>query len=142
MVRMGLVCGLLVCLLASVPGRAADFEMYTDNPEDLRSLRAKRADSMSAATNLLAFSGVYHDLQFQHMVFQRILHRMDSPQNVCMINRIKTEQRAEKYLFTLPVAVFLSFRLYQNANYSPWSTSNSRCICRICSNTNPSPEYW
>jgi len=97
--------------------------IHTDNLADLHALRSKNIqDNLSVATNLHALNtqSVQNQLvkiRFEYMTTKRSLLLMDKSKNICVVNKVKTEKRLEKYLFSLPINLFLGRRLYQNTSY-------------------------
>lgn len=108
-------------ILAFAPIAAADtIFIHTDNINDLNSLENNnKIASLSAATNLHALALEQQNIQFEYMNTKRSLALMAKGENVCAVNKIKTKQRLSKYIFSKPINLFLSRRLYQNASYSP-----------------------
>ena len=49
----------------------------------------------------------------------RAFRSLDDGENVCVVNKIKTPEREEKYLYSLPLNVFHTQRLYQLADLPP-----------------------
>jgi len=43
----------------------------------------------------------------------------ESDKSICVVNKIRTKERLGKYLFSLPINLFLGFRLYQHNTYTP-----------------------
>ena len=108
--------GLGFCFTAV--SHAKKINIHTDNLSDLSALRAKNtANNLSAATNLFALTNHLGNIHFEYMTTKRSLDFMDKGDNICVINKIKTKQRMEKYLFSRPINIFLSRRLYQNISY-------------------------
>ncbi len=86
-----------------------DFE-YLKNNNDMHSL--------SVATNLYALSAMPQAIKFEHMTAKRSLKFMESgDESICLVNKLKTKQRLEKYIFTSPINLFLGRRLYQNSSF-------------------------
>jgi len=86
-----------------------DFE-YLKNNNDMHSL--------SVATNLYALSAMPQAIKFEHMTAKRSLKFMEKgDDNICLVNKLKTKERVEKFIFTLPINLFLGRRLYQNSSF-------------------------
>jgi len=93
--------------------------IHTDNLADLNALRSKNTkDNLSVATNLHALKRQSANIQFEYMETKQSLSLMDEGESICVVNKVKTKSRLEKYLFSQPVNLFLSHRLYQNNSYS------------------------
>jgi len=99
---------------------AQTIEIHTDNLADLYALKSKNTDdNLSVATNLHALNILFDHLKFEYMTTKRSLKLMDSSKNICIVNKVKTRNRIDKYLFSQPVNLFLSRRLYQHTSYPP-----------------------
>lgn len=110
----------IVCSVMALTTKAATIFIHTDNINDLNSLETNNhMASLSAATNLYTLAQERQNIQFEYMNTKRSLALMNKGENICVVNKIKTKQRLDKYLFSQPINLFLSRRLYQNASYSP-----------------------
>ena len=112
---------LILILGLAVPGVGAKtIFIHTDNINDLANLESNnKTASLSAVTNLSALQHERGNIQFEYMNTKRSLALMDQDENICVVNKIKTKQRLSKYVFSQPINLFLSRRLYQNASFSP-----------------------
>ncbi|NOU50390.1 hypothetical protein HG263_07525 [Pseudoalteromonas sp. JBTF-M23] len=98
--------------------------LYVDDENDLRVLRKEVPPSnIGNNTNLLVMS--FLDKQKVTLVpasYKRALRAMHEKEDaVCVQNRIKTPKRLENYLFSLPINIYLSHRLYQHIQSPPLS---------------------
>ena len=108
---------LVVSFAVLVPARAATIHIHTNNPTDKANLQNGVEESISVATNLLVLDTLADDIRFSHMTSQRSLQHMDRGESICVVNRVKNPSRVEKYWFSLPVNIYIGFRLYQNAKF-------------------------
>ena len=63
----------------------------------------------------LLFKAIATPLQVQQMPIARTDRMMEQGLPVCSLNRVKSTERASKYLFSLPVNFYLGYQLYQHA---------------------------
>ena len=118
-----LVCS---CFVFSKQSHADTIHIHTDNLADLYDLKSKSIiNNFSVATNLHALKNQFGNIQFEYMTTKRSLMLMDNSKNICVVNRVKNKKRIEKYLFSRPVNIFLSRRLYQNTSYPPLKARES-----------------
>ena len=99
---------ILFCVLAQ-----AKISVYTDNPYDVESFKQLENRSLSAESTIFALG--IPKVTVELMPFKRALKLMDDRKPVCVINRIKNDERGKKYLFSNPINIFLNRRLYQLA---------------------------
>lgn len=92
--------------------------IHTDSADDLNNFVQGRMQSLSSATNLLALDPFNNDLQFEFVPLKRSLKFMQKGEPICVINKIQTAQRIKQYIFSKPINLFLSRRLYQHADLS------------------------
>ncbi|MCO4799339.1 MAG: hypothetical protein KC484_09000 [Colwelliaceae bacterium] len=105
---------------------SANIYIHTDNIIDLKALKDNRGENnLSASTNLHALQKELSNIHFEYMTVKRSLQFMDEGKNICVVNKIKTKERLEKYIFSKPINLFLGRRLYQHSAYSPLSTMYS-----------------
>ena len=118
-----LICTSFVFVMQS---HANTMQIHTDNLADLHALKSNNiVDNLSVATNLHALHNQLANVQFEYMTTKRSLLQMDNSKNICVVNRVKTKKRIAKYLFSQPINIFLSRRLYQNTAYPPLNTIES-----------------
>ena len=92
--------------------------IHTNNLMDLSGLESNKTNhNLSVATNLHALNSQLTNIRFEYMTTKRSLMFMEGSKNICIVNKIKTKKRSEKYLFSKPINLFLSRRLYQNIQY-------------------------
>lgn len=100
--------------------------IHTENLADLYALNDKNMQhNLSVSTNLYVLKKQLANIRFDYMPGKRSLLQMSNNKNICVVNRIKTKARAGKYLFSKPVNIFLSRRLYQNVSYPALKPKNS-----------------
>jgi len=100
----------------------AKIEIHTDNPFDIENLKANKTQGFAVSTNLAVLENEYLDIKFAMVPFKRTMKFIDQKQDVCVLNRIKTHKRAQKYLFSKPINLFFNRRLYQSADLEPLPT--------------------
>jgi len=94
--------------------------IHTDTLQDFNALKSKNIKyNLDVASNLYALKTQSTDIKFEYMETKQSLLLMDKGESICIMNRIKTINRLEKYLFSQPVNLYLSRRLYQNNSYPP-----------------------
>lgn len=94
--------------------------IHTENKNDLIALQNQNYSlNLSTSTNLHALKNTSHDIQYEYMTTKRSLSFMENNRNICVVNKIKTEDREAKYIFSKPINLFLGRRLYQNTQYEP-----------------------
>lgn len=99
--------------------------IHADNLFDYRQLLTGDKSNLSTDTNLLAINGVSAEVTYEYMNLKRSESFMAKGQPICIINKVKTRHRENRYLFTLPVNLFLNRRLYQLSHEQPLETSNA-----------------
>lgn len=95
-------------------GQAESVYVHTDNSTDLNDLVNRNSRSIISTTNLIALASLETIVQFEYMKLSRTLSFMLQGVPTCAINKIKTTERKDKFLFSLPVNLFLNKRLYQH----------------------------
>lgn len=109
-----------------MPSFAAVVYIHTYNITDLSALKSKNTENnLSVATNLHALNISPINIDYEYMTTKRSLQMMDNSKNICVLNRIKTNQRVKKYIFSQPINLFLGRRLYQHADFSALTGHNS-----------------
>lgn len=112
-------------LLYSISAHTQSIEIHTDNKADLNAFKNNnRLLNLTTTTNLFALSFSSRPIKFEYMTTKRSLSYMDKGLNICVFNKIKTSQRAEKYLFSRPINLFMARRLYQHVGYPPLIEAN------------------
>jgi uncharacterized protein (TIGR02285 family) len=114
---------ILLCMISlSFPTPANTIYIHTDNLTDFKALKESNGENnLSVSTNLLALHLNSTNIEFDYMTTKRSLTFMDEGQNICVVNKIRTKDREEKYRFSQPINLFLGRRLYQHANKQPLS---------------------
>ncbi len=92
--------------------------LHTDNAHDLASFKQSDMRSLSSETNILALTQQTHKLHFEFVPLKRSLKFMAQGQSICITNKIKTHQRAQQFIFSKPINLFLGRRLYQFSDLS------------------------
>lgn len=92
----------------------AEVLVTTDNQHDIESFETMQKRSLSAESNILALGMKENFIQL--VPFKRSIKLMDEGYPVCVINRLKTPAREEKYIFSKPTGLFLNRRLYQHSD--------------------------
>lgn len=108
---------LFFCLLSFwLTPLVAKIYIHTDSADDLNNFVHGQMQSLSSATNLLALDPKNNDLHFEFVPLKRSLKFMQKGESICVINKIQTAQRAQQFIFSKPINLFLSRRLYQHAD--------------------------
>lgn len=103
-------------------------QLYVDDEVDLRVYRREVPPSnIGNNTNFL----MIRELKFEQLSlfpasYKRSLRAMRESSDtdaVCVANRIKTPERLKEFLFSLPVNIYLSRRLYQHVSDEPLDQS-------------------
>lgn len=118
----------LLAFLTTLPPflLSANIYIHTDNLVDLSALQSNNGqNNFSVSTNLYALKKEYENVHFEYMTFKRSLQFMDEGKGICIVNKIKTKERLEKYIFSRPINLFLGRRLYQHNGYSPLSNRHT-----------------
>lgn len=112
---------IVICYLLVLPySTAATIYLHTDNFTDLKAFKSKNGtNNLSVSTNLHALNGTKFDTEFEYMTVKRSLHFMQNDKNICAVDKIKTKERLEKYIFSQPINLFLGRRLYQHPSAPP-----------------------
>lgn len=108
-----LPCWLGVCLPASAsePVRyMADSQDYVD------AINNNNANNTLEASNLLLLKQLVSTYHHEYVSLARIQYFMDKGEAVCVANKIATPERSTKYIFSHPVNIHISHRLYQQQN--------------------------
>mgnify|MGYP000197197817 CR=1 FL=1 len=91
-------------------------QIHTDNPSDHKGLtkEGEFAPGITIDSNLLALNAFDTKFDFRYMTLKRSMIYMDRGDSICITDRVKTPEREAKYLFSKPVNIFMSRRLYFN----------------------------
>jgi len=117
---------LLFFYLIIFTSHASTIFIHSDNITDLKAINDQDIiGNLSAATNLHALTVAQTDIQFEYMTTKRSLQLMHESKNICVVNKLKTKERLTKYLFSQPINLFLSHRLYQLSSSPPLFTDGS-----------------
>lgn len=92
---------------------------HTDNGQDQYSFEHHLPLSLSSESNMAVLNTVLSQVKLDVVPLKRSLKFMDDNENVCVINKIKTEERVKKYLFSEPINLFFNRRLYQANGVTP-----------------------
>ncbi|WP_031569968.1 transporter substrate-binding domain-containing protein [Rheinheimera texasensis] len=104
-----------VSVLAQPPAPLA-IEIHHYDAESADMLNSGGTDqSADIDTVRLLFKAIATPLQVQQMPIARTDRMMEQGLPVCSLNRVKSAERASKYLFSLPVNFYLGYQLYQHA---------------------------
>ena len=119
--------GLLFCYLvlllstANAENRQDDIiYVHSEALSDFKDLKNNDpTNDLSVATNLHALSPMQPTIKFEYMTTKRSLMFMEiGDKNICVVNKIKTKERLDKYIFSLPINLFLGLRLFQHNAYT------------------------
>ncbi|GHE86520.1 hypothetical protein [Thalassotalea profundi] len=107
-------------------GSVEKITIHTNNKAEFNAFKNNNATgNLSVSTNLYALKHVYSSIEFKYMTTQRTLHQIDEGQSICTVNRVKNKERLKKFLFSQPINLFLSQRLYQQIDSAPLKSSNN-----------------
>ncbi|BBN83930.1 hypothetical protein PA25_39150 [Pseudoalteromonas sp. A25] len=118
--------------------------MHVEDESDLRVLRKEiPPSSIGNNTNLLVMSFLNKgDVTLVPSSYKRALKAMQTKeQSVCVQNRIKTPKRFDNYLFSLPINIYLSHRLYQHIQSPPLSAELLNQVGEVRSLVNIFDKY-
>lgn len=93
--------------------------LHSDDEADYQRIRAGQKQSTTTGTNLLAIADLDIDIVFELMPLRRSMGFMNRQQPICVVDKLKTPERESQFLFSLPVNIYLSRRLYQLADSEP-----------------------
>lgn len=91
----------------------ADSQDYVD------AINNNSANSTLEASNLLVLKQLDNSYHHEYVSLARIQYFMDQGEAVCVANKIATPERSAKYIFSHPVNVHISHRLYQQQTLPP-----------------------
>lgn len=94
-----------------------DYQSYTD--------KLQADTGVTQASNKLLFKALPYQFQFFHMTYQRTERFMQNGAEICVLDRLKTPAREKSFLFSKPVNLFLSRRLYQVSSEPPVQVSGT-----------------
>ncbi len=98
------------------PSAPVAVEIHHYDAESADMLNSGGSDhSADIDTVRLLFKTIATPLQVQQMPIARTDRMMEQGLPVCSLNRVKSAERASKYLFSLPVNFYLGYQLYQHA---------------------------
>jgi hypothetical protein len=94
--------------------------IHTDNLIDLQAFETHNIkDNLSVESNLFVLKEQLANIKFEYMTTKRSLTLMNQTKNICVVNKVKNQARLEKFLFSQPINLFLSRRLYQSCDKAP-----------------------
>ncbi|MDP2562793.1 hypothetical protein [Psychrobium sp. 1_MG-2023] len=99
----------------------ANILIHTDNTHDYNSLIKLKPLGISAETQFHVLDLPKSNIQLELVPYKRTLKSLDTDTPTCVLSRLKTKQRKEKYLFSQPLNLFFSRRLYQSSTLMPLS---------------------
>lgn len=109
----------LLLSLVATSSALAKVEIHSDNPFDIASLKELTYLGLSVEANAAILSVPNDQLLLTAIPFKRSMQFIDDGKPICVMNRTKTKARAQKYLFSKPVNLFISRRLYQSDDFPP-----------------------
>lgn len=94
--------------------------VHTDNLQNFNSFKNGNIEQdISSITNGNALKVDGFTIQYEYMTVKRSFRFMDEGKDVCVINKIKTQDRLKKYTFSYPINIYLNRRLYQKLAATP-----------------------
>ncbi|KAF7764721.1 hypothetical protein PCIT_b0773 [Pseudoalteromonas citrea] len=112
---------LLICLLCNV-AMAQSLRIYIDDEKDLLVFTGKVAPvNIAGATNNMLLNAIgEHPIEFVPSSYKRALRIMSQqPHPTCLFNKVKTPEREANFLFSRPINLYLSRRLYIHSHADP-----------------------
>lgn len=94
-------------------------ELHHYDHQSVQLLNKGQAASLTITTNLLVLQQIAPGLKVREVPIARTDKMMLDGAPVCAIDRVKTNQRQQHFLFSKPVNFYLGYRLYQRADASP-----------------------
>lgn len=109
-------------ILAADGAVSQTVSMLVADTRDVEAYSVHQAINLSTATIALALAQATLAYKFEYASYERseVLMKEDHP--LCATNRLKTQQRAKQFLFSQPLNIFLSRRLYQQNTAQPLPT--------------------
>jgi uncharacterized protein (TIGR02285 family) len=101
---------------------AASIRIFINSEKDLLVFSGKISPAdIADETNSMLFAALKdHSIEFVPSSYKRALRIMsEQPSPSCLINKIKTPDREASFLFSLPVNLYLSRRLYIQRHLAP-----------------------
>lgn len=92
---------------------------HSDNPLDYESYKVGTPGGISSATSLEVLSRLDYQYDFAYMTTNRSMQFMAKGENICVLSRIKTKARAEKFIFSKSVNIYLTKQLFQAKRHPP-----------------------
>ncbi len=109
-------------LAASKPNLPTGLQFHSDEPQLVAAFNSGQPlDTISSATLSLIFKSFSTQPEILSVPFARSLRFIESGTSVCITDKIKTPERADKYLFSLPMSFYQAQRLYQLQTLPPIS---------------------
>lgn len=119
MLKIGLVT---MVLGWSACSEAAPVQFFTDSADFKLVMENKKSpEAIVSATNSLIFKTMGLSPSLLLVPAMRTESFLDNEQGTCTFFKLKTAERAEKYLFSYPTDIFLSAKLYQLSSSPPIS---------------------
>ena len=95
------------------------FRLYGYDTGYVSAINKRIFKTITTDTNQLLLQKFSRNVEVIELPFARIEREMQGTGVRCTTDRIKTPERQQKYLFSLPVNFYLGYRLYQRADLMP-----------------------
>ena len=124
MVFMYYLVSLCLIFLSSFSLYAQTVTLLSDDIKDIDILQKVGINDIASDTNRLLFNNI-NDIEFELEVAPaaRIDALLKEDRTLCAINRIRTEERLRYHLYSYPVHLYPSHRLYYFKNKTPISNA-------------------
>jgi len=98
-----------------------DVEFHSDDVYLTTRVNNENADYDSTATETaqLLFDQLQYDNTILNVPLARSLNDIEKGRPVCVINKIKSQAREQRFLYSLPLNIFQTQRFYQHATLPP-----------------------
>ena len=114
---------LLFCFALLIPSMASasqpNLVFHTDNPKDFENYKFGKPGGINTATNFEVLSRLEYQYEFAYMTTSRSEQFIEKGENICVFSRIKTKERAEKFIFSNFVNMYLTTQWFQSAKLPP-----------------------
>jgi uncharacterized protein (TIGR02285 family) len=114
-----LMFGCVPSAVAAVVEVPAQFRLYSYDAKYVNAINQRVSHTITTDTNQLLLEQFSRAVTVTELPFARIELEMQGAGVHCTLDRIKTPERQQKYLFSYPVNFYLGYRLYQRADLTP-----------------------
>lgn len=111
---------LVFCSVSAVPAANINPLLYSNSKDFVTAMASDEANTTLEEVHKMVFGQMDEAPNVHYLPAARIMQKLNEASPICAVSRLKTEER-ETYLFSSPVAAFLSPRLFQPASNQPIS---------------------